>query len=73
MKVNVPVCVGVPVITPEEFMLNPLGREPSTIVHVIGVDPEAISVNGKTEVMLVVVIFGGVLISDGGVTGPLPL
>ena len=43
-NVNVPVVVGVPLITPEELSLSPEGRDPLTRDQIIGVDPEAVSV-----------------------------
>ena len=44
-KVNVPVAVGVPEITPVvSFKLKPAGSVRLVIVQVIGVDPVAVSV-----------------------------
>ena len=42
LKVKVPAVVGVPEITPVlAFKLNPAGRDPDEILHVIGVVPVA--------------------------------
>ena len=44
MKVNVPTVVGVPDITPAVLSVNPPGKAPCEMLHVIGAVPVAVSV-----------------------------
>ena len=44
VKVNVPVAVGVPEITPPSLNVKPVGRLPLSSDHVIGVVPFAFNV-----------------------------
>ena len=45
VKLNVPPAVGVPEIPPSVESVNPVGRSPDTLVHVIGVVPVAVKVS----------------------------
>lgn len=42
VKLKLPAAVGVPEIRPEEFMLNPCGRDPEARLNVVGACPPVI-------------------------------